>query len=187
MEKLFTEYCRKLRAENRAFNTDIATHVSTKLEQLKYIYLKIAALEESNNTRLRKIVKRLDAGKKPFKGSTSGLPKSSFELQLYAEVFYYVAWRLIKMLNVHIPGFRSFECAEIRLVRNNLLEHPEKGGHIYVNTFISGGKSGPSIKGVRPEYQAKVFVDKGFYYNVGEFLEKMKTKLLLEIKRAESV
>lgn len=74
------------------------------------------------------------------------------ELQTLTEAFYYIAWRLIALLDRDdgpIPGLRGLRsrCVGIRTVRNKLLEHPEAvNSRIHVPAIMFGTPGGPRLK-----------------------------------------
>jgi hypothetical protein len=77
---------------------------------------------------------------------------SVLELQTLTEAFYYIAWRLIALLDRtdspvnDLRGLRS-KCRGIRIVRNKLLEHPEsRDSRVHLPSIMFGTSRGPQLK-----------------------------------------
>jgi hypothetical protein len=94
-------------------------------------------------------------------------------------MFYFVAWRLLVVMrstgDLAWPGLPSPDAPGVTLVRNHLIEHPEKHGRLFDRsaTLI---KDGPVLKSARmvidPEtgeaVSAPENVDRGLYVNARE-------------------
>lgn len=98
--------------------------------------------------------------------SFDGKEEKEFQMiRLDAELFYYLAHRLITCLQ-YLPGLKNLKCREVAIVRNQLLEHPEKGqSGILLSSFKFGSDTGPVIKGIRESGYAEVHRDQGFIKN----------------------
>jgi hypothetical protein len=100
-----------------------------------------------------------------------------FLTDLCTEAFYYFAHRLQTMLENHeglmpfIDGYRP--ARGVLMVRNQLLEHPEKTSRVFNRAGSSGGHAGPAIKGSRFVYEPQEPQDPGLYMNAAELKEKV--------------
>jgi hypothetical protein len=108
------------------------------------------------------------------------LQVAEFEMQLFAECFYYIAGRLRTALRTTepIPGLGSFECEGARNVRNKLLEHAEKQSHVLIRSFGWSKEGGPILKAVRCIGQEKIFPDQGLYANAQEIKDNLEAILM---------
>jgi hypothetical protein len=105
-------------------------------------------------------------------------------VQIFTEMFYFTAWRVVEVLNrkgtYQFPGLGKINAPEITIVRNHLIEHPEK---VKDNPDFTNGlvihSSGPVLRslggvirgdreGTYPLSESK---DQGLYV-AGEELEK---------------
>jgi hypothetical protein len=103
------------------------------------------------------------------------------ELERNTVQYYYAAHRIIKICD-YLPGLKGFRCSEISIVRNKLIEHPEKEGGIVLDTFSYDMHGGPFIKGMRASSQSNVFPSKGWRYDSQKFVEKLTKKVELALK-----
>lgn len=59
---------------------------------------------------------------------------------LFTEAFYFFAWRLIEVLNgngpYRFPYLERLRANGVRVVRNHLLQHPEKQGQNFTQGFV---------------------------------------------------
>jgi hypothetical protein len=93
------------------------------------------------------------------------------ELRLDTELFYYVAHRFCTCLAL-LPELRSFQCKEVAIIRNQLLEHPEKASSgVLLPSFGYRSDVGPVIKGMRYSDQSEIHPDAGFINNCRALLE----------------
>lgn len=100
-----------------------------------------------------------------------------FEIKLYCEAFYYIAFRIRNIIRYSYGLGKSFECSGVRNVRNILIEHPEKFRYkIHNNSFESGGKDGPKINPSRNEND-HTFRDPGLFINAEEFKKNLGNTL----------
>jgi hypothetical protein len=70
-----------------------------------------------------------------------------------------------------IDGYRP--ARGVLMVRNQLLEHPEKTSRVFNRAGSSGGHEGPAIKGSRFVYEPQEPRDPGLYMNAAELKEKV--------------
>ncbi|TIP72182.1 hypothetical protein [Mesorhizobium sp.] len=98
-------------------------------------------------------------------------------IELYSDVFYWVAARAMKASN-YLPGLKPFVASGIRDVRNHLVEHPEKAdSRIFNGGFGFGMPSGPVLAAMRTDQQPSFWKDPGLFVNVGEFCNKFTQAL----------
>ena len=105
------------------------------------------------------------------------------QLTFFTESFYYHAFRCGKCVE-QLPGLSSFKYQGIILVRNHLIEHPEKQKHsnILSGSIRLGQDTGPVLKNSRLEWEDKIFQDNGLNHNAGEFLDNF-IKLLTDFNK----
>jgi hypothetical protein len=116
------------------------------------------------------------------------------ELQTLTETFYYIAWRLIALLDrddAPIPSLRGLrsKCVGIRTVRNKLLEHPEASdSRVHIPSIMFGTAEGPRLKLVaetKTDKDGKLLFrtnkadlfDRGLWVNARELKEAIESKL----------
>jgi hypothetical protein len=135
---------------------DLAAEVQNRLNQLDLILEKLAAelrVFRGNPEEIDRMltfgsenVERLRSGQisqDEFVRGTSRPPmtreegrewkKAADSIGLFTETFYFIAWRLIEALNQNQPQLRFPELERVKgrhvlVVRNHLLQHPEKFG-----------------------------------------------------------
>ena len=113
-------------------------------------------------------------GQEPFQ------TKELQELRLDTELFYYLAHRLFTCLQ-HLPGLNSLTCREVAVIRNPLIEHPEKkASGILLPSFSFTSEKGPVIKGLRYEHQSGMYEDLGFIHNCRAMIDS----IVLALKKA---
>jgi len=82
------------------------------------------------------------------------------------EDYYHNAHRMLKLVKL-LPGFKNFQCREITMVRNKLVEH-SKQGEVY---SFGWGSSGPVV---RPLHQQdREWIDRGLVPNSEALLGKL--------------
>lgn len=97
--------------------------------------------------------------------SMEDLERRERDLKLDTVNFYYTAHRVLKMLK-RLALLEGISCREIMIVRNQLLEHPEKhGSTVIYDSFGYGKLTGPVIKALRLAGQSEIHPDPGFYQN----------------------
>jgi hypothetical protein len=90
------------------------------------------------------------------------------EFEGLLETYYSNAHRILKLVRT-LPGLGKFECREITIVRNKLVEHP-LAGDVYSFGF---GTSGPVVRPLRkPDRE---WVDNGLVPNTESFIRKLTT------------
>jgi len=88
------------------------------------------------------------------------------EFEGLLEAYYNNAHRILKLVRT-LPGFGNFECREITIVRNKLVEHP-LAGDVYSFGF---GTSGPVVRPLRKS--DREWVDDGLVPNTESFSRKL--------------
>ncbi|MDD4992080.1 MAG: hypothetical protein PHR83_07610 [Paludibacter sp.] len=112
-----------------------------------------------------------------YKGNTKAqITNQLFLIELHAESFYYIAFRLRNIIR-HLPNLgKKFESEGIRNVRNLIIEHPQTQ-KIYSNGFSCGNKEiGPCLKSIRLVGDNS-YHDKGLYHNAEEFKNNLENML----------
>ena len=193
----FEKYLDKKESETPVkFNLHLAMEVKKRLEQLDYLYKKIMdkhsrcmRLAWREQSRLEPLMQRVRevGGSITVQKSDDRLEidKLMFEIELLTESFYYLAHR-VRTLLTHkskpLPELSRFECKGARDVRNKLLEHPEKDGGVFLQSFGVGGDKGPTLKVKRPAGQEMIFPDAGLKANATEIknnLERLLEKAII--------
>jgi hypothetical protein len=107
-------------------------------------------------------------------------------LRLDAELFYYLAHRLCVCLSL-LPEMKDFECKKIAIIRNQLIEHPEKSkSGVLLPSFGYDFKVGPVIKAMRDSDKAELHIDAGFIPNCNTFIVDIASALesaIMHIKK----
>jgi hypothetical protein len=123
---------------------------------------------------------------------------------LFTESFYFFAWRLMETLNIkdrgnrfRFPSLGTIEAEGIRDVRNQLIQHPERGyedSDMYRRRFTQGlvvTDSGPVLRTTEMAIKSATgetiptdsSVDKeGLYVTAGKFRDELQAKLNQAIK-----
>jgi hypothetical protein len=124
---------------------------------------------------------RGDKGRDPKPTAWSGVRCCHLDrLELHTEAFYLFGWRLIDVLNgsgvYGFDGVAKVNAKGVLLVRNHLLQHPEKPGHggQFQQSMVVTDR-GPSLKTtmviVNPVSGTRVledWVDQGLFVNAEE-------------------
>lgn len=98
-------------------------------------------------------------------------------LERLASEFYRVAHRVVHIAQ-KLPALTILKAKSIRIIRNQLIEHPESAdGGITHDSFSYSKNEGPYVKGLRVGDKTQ-FMDKGFKINNEEFLSELKIVLL---------
>jgi hypothetical protein len=110
------------------------------------------------------------------------------EVALFTEAFYFFAWRLVEVLTgsgaFAFDGFSKLEARGIRIVRNHLLQHPEKYKKNFQQSLVVTS-NGPVLKTmtvvvrsdtgkVEPEDES---VDRGLFVNALELHDEIKERI----------
>lgn len=197
--ELLGEYYQKMVRDGvPEFSRNLASEVRDRLKQLDYLQCKVQDLcEQSENAQSRqKATMKAHINNKTNKGllweqrpappelkysdeELKVLIQASFEIQLFAECFYYLAGRIRTIIKSKaMPGLKGFECVGVRNVRNKLLEHShEHDSKVTTVSFAYGGTQGPVLKASRIQGQESVFPDRGLYVNADEFIANLETEL----------
>lgn len=154
-----------------------------RVEQLEWILVRCRSLEA--------IAVALEEAREERSPEGQQERAAKLELQILVEAFYHSAWRLMVLLGhrdkplIGIGDLRD-KCPGIRDVRNHLLEHPEKGSFVFMQSFSYGGPEGPRLKSIRQgetleaeddmpgsslefaDEEKHDFVDRGLYVNAAE-------------------
>ncbi len=191
--ELFETYKAKMdREKPDGYNSSLAHEVSRRLKQLSFLCNKIRLYEK----RFDKIgltefgISSADIAKAKMTGVpvTSAFSRKDFdaftnllfEIELFAESFYFVAWRICSIFKHKrtntLPYLNTFEAKGIRDVRNSLIEHPEDS-QIFRQSFMCGGDQGPVLKNARSAGDPYEICDKGLWVNAKEFRDNLE-KLL---------
>ncbi len=117
----------------------------------------------------------------PAAGETSPFTILTRDLRLDTETWYQKAHRLLDVTE-RLAQTQGVECKQVRIVRNQLIEHPDKDKHSGVThpTFGWSAEHGPQIKGIRIGGQAGRFEDRGLFTNS----EALRNSLSEAINRA---
>jgi len=154
--------------------------VSAKTEQMLDL-LKQAATTDPN---VAELLNKVGGVRQAVHGVTVGSESSGLqedqpvqELRLHTEEFYYTAHRLTTCMSL-LPGLKGLECREVAIVRNQLLEHPEKpASGVLLPSFSYDAERGPVIKGIRYSEQAEVHPDDGFIPNCRALIRTLEDAL----------
>ena len=172
--RLFETYREKMGRERpEGYNLDLANEVCRRLKQLSFL------------------CERIDSYEKHFAlvsiKDLQTYENVLFKLELYAECFYFVTWRICSILQhkTHniLAYLNTFEAKGVCDVRNQLIEHPEKESQIFMQSFMCGGDEGPVLKNARPvgdEFQIR---DKGLWVNAGEFKDNLEKLLRAALEK----
>ena len=125
----------------------------TRLRQLNWLCRRIAEYEANSVEFLDFILsqgKSSDAGSQDNWAAISASEQNSFEMEIFVEGFYYLAWRLRNVIQ-RLPGLKKFESQGVLNVRNHLIEHPEKKDSGVIHGCMSSGnkETGPVLKSTR--------------------------------------
>jgi len=109
------------------------------------------------------------------------------EVRTLTEMFYYIAARIQTVLsNKHLPELHTFSCPSVTLVRNKLIEHPEKGDSgVVMQSFGWGEELGPVIKAGRRPDQTDRFPDRGLFINAEDFRVRLEAVLTRALKASK--
>jgi hypothetical protein len=194
--ELFDEYYRIADAKKiEGFSAPLGCELKERLQQMEWLLDQIRPREseldditERSGQRMKEHIQQLDA--KGLSYEKTPMPAEAqmsrdegyrlialmFEIQLYAECFYYFAGRA-RSIVLGMPKLQSFEAAGVRDVRNHLIEHPEgRASRVMSRSFAFGGGNGPVVKAVR-EASETAHPDAGLYANAREFAVNLDTAL----------
>jgi hypothetical protein len=165
----------------KGYEVHLAAEVKVRLAELQFIIDRVHVVETDGEV---SAIRSVQAAVKnnpaqAFEVFNRAIGEMSTEAKILTEAFYNNAWR-IRQVIIHrkkpLPGVK-FESVGVREVRNELMEHPEKGDEIFAQSFSSGGPEGPVLKGYRPAGTARTFQDRGLYVNAEEFAANLSHAL----------
>jgi hypothetical protein len=93
------------------------------------------------------------------------------QLRVLVESFYYVAHRLVTILDqcqAKLPGLKSPRAEAIRRVRNNLIEHANKPGGRFAYSFSISNAAGVRLRSAAPADADDTFFDEGIHRNAND-------------------
>lgn len=164
--RLFEDYRSKMIREKAAgYDSNLSNEVHHRLRQLSFICEKVLYYEQIVTTPLVP------------KKERSKFTRLFDEGIVFAEAFYFFAWRIICIAinkTKPLPGLERLKkkAKGVVLVRNCLIEHPEKQKEkIFMVSYGWGKKDGPKLKVARPAGQTFEINDRGFWINAEEFKE----------------
>ena len=104
--------------------------------------------------------------------------QNSDDVWTYTEAFYLFAWRLRGVLRT-IPNMGGFECREVLLVRNHLIEHPDAKANVFRQNIAFGQDNGkgPILKFHRTGHPHAEANDNGLYINADALKTALDQKL----------
>lgn len=115
----------------------------------------------------------------PFSGEE--VKKMENKLARLASEFYIIANRIAHIAK-KLPALESFKANTVRIIRSQLLEHPEgKSSGVTYDTFSYSKNDGPCIKGFRVGARLE-HMDKGFKNNNEEFLAEFENVVSKSLK-----
>lgn len=172
--KLFEDYQAKMFTErHKDYNGNISNEVHYRLRQLSFICEKIRYYDQVvTNPEITLSTSTTEEIIKQGELFDEGV--------VYAEAFYFFAWRIILIAHHHtnpLPGLKGLkEKAEgVRTVRNSLIVHPEKENILLLS--FSWGSEGPMLKTARPPGDTFEITDRGFWVNAQEFRDSLEELL----------
>jgi hypothetical protein len=160
----------------KGYNSNLSNEIHIRLRQLSFVcekllcYEKLVTRPTSTIEEAHKLTRFFDEG------------------IVFTEAFYFIAWRIIYITNYNIkplPYLQGLkEKAEgVVLVRNCLIEHPEKTKEKIFMLSYGWGKDGPTLKNARPAGQTFEIKDRGFWINAKEFKDGIEELLQNAIKQ----
>jgi hypothetical protein len=163
------------------YEPHLAAEVKVRLAELQFIVDRVHVVETDGevNAIQSSIKAAQESPAKAFEVFGNLIGAMSTEAKVLSEAFYNSAWRIRQLVRYYakpLPGV-SFECIGVRDVRNQLIEHPEKGDKIFIQSFATGGPNGPVLKVYRPTGTATTFQDMGLYVNAEEFADSLSQAL----------
>ncbi len=104
-------------------------------------------------------------------------------LEMYTEAFYFVAWRLHQVANM-LPHLHKFKSPGVLIVRNHLIQHPERHGRKGIWAFMVSGTGGPVL--ARMRQTADSTLDMGLWHNAQELSRNLRHALATAITQCAS-
>jgi hypothetical protein len=174
--KLFEDYRNKMKkGKTDNYNSDLANEVWMRLRQLSFICEKIRSYEQ--NVRSTSII---NEARKLMRFMEEGM--------VFVEAFYFFAWRIICITEhytkplPYLQGLKK-KAKGITIVRNCLIEHPEKQKEKVFLPSYMWGNDGPVLKNARPAGQTFDIQDRGLWINAQEFKDGLEELLQNVIKQ----
>ncbi len=166
-----------LQEEEGFTNSQLINEVIDKLKRLKYITKEILLAH-------KELLILIPATFTPMPGGDTKYIDNEMEkhimiLHVQMDSFYYTANRIFVIFRDFIQPKAKFKADGVRDVRNRLMEHPEVLSQalnitdLILKNSRTPGFTAPKSKKAEDE----VFNDKGFLYNIKEFLENLDKKL----------
>lgn len=186
--QLFARYLMSARAKNLTMNADLAAEALERLNQMQFLLSMVLTIKDHIQSGrpldFSDFAMPIETPAEASEAGTGHIIRHGFFLvRLYAESFYYIAFRFCKILTSQnkltgqfaLPRLEGFQSIGIRNVRNNLIEHP--GGpasQVFCQNHSFGGHEGPQLK-----LQGGVvsFIDKGLFVNAAEFKTNLEVLL----------
>lgn len=170
------------------FNPQIAYELMTRIRQLDWLFDQITALEDEfwrrhevkhGVTPPGSNIVRIYMSSDVPRDISPILPLEE-QLRLQVECFYYVAQRLLNILDQcqkQLPGLRRIAAKGTRRVRNNLIEHANKDGGRPSYSFSISRQAGIRLRSAAFTDEPDVYVDQGIHFNVTELRDQLDTMI----------
>lgn len=197
--KHFEDYVKAARQKDAsAIHFELAVEAVERLKQLDLLLTRVAVIQRhistSRNLCIRDFLLSIEATPVGLESADEGqvIAEGFFHARLYAETFYYLAFRFRQILTTKnsatrkytFPNLKSFEATGVRDVRNHLLEHPERRtSQVFSRDHSLGGLDGPKLK---IDTSGTDHVDRGLFVNAAEFKQSLEN-LLIEAGTIKSV
>lgn len=185
--KLFEDYRSKMIKERpKGYNSNLANEMHRRLKQLSFIYEKVRYYDSKIMSPVENIsVQELRGLSR--KDILKGM-KLLDEGIIFVETFYFFAWRIIQITEHYtkpLPYLKGLKekAKGITIVRNCLIEHPEKQKEkICMYSYAWGNDDrGPILKNARPTAQSYEINDNGFWKNAKEFKDGLEELLKIAL------
>jgi len=171
--KLFEDYRAKMVGErHKDYNGNLSNEVHHRLRQLSFICEKIRHYDQIVIPAIKFSTSTTEEFYKQQQSFDEGL--------VYAEAFYFSAWRIILIADHYtnpLPGLKGLKekAKGVRTVRNSLIVHPEKG-NIFLQSF-AWASNGPILKAGRTPGETFEITDRGLWINAQEFKDSLEELL----------
>jgi hypothetical protein len=183
--KLFEDYRSKMIKEGpKDYNSNLANEIHQRLKQLSFIYEKVRYYDRKIMSPIENL--SVEEHRELSRKDTLKGIRFLDEGIIFVEAFYFFAWRIIWITEHYtkpLPYLKGLKdkAKGITIVRNCLIEHPEKQKEkIYMYSYGWGNDDrGPILKNARPKAQSFEISDNGFWKNAKEF--KYALEELLQI------
>jgi hypothetical protein len=189
--KHFEDYVQAARRKDAsAIHFELAVEAVERLKQLDLLLTRVAAIQRhvstGKNLRICDFLLPVEAMPVGLETADEGqvIAEGFLHARLYAETFYYLAFRFRQILTTQnpatgkyaFPNLKSFEAMGVRDVRNHLLEHPEgRTSQVFSQDHSLGGFDGPKLK---IDASGTAHVDRGLFVNAAEFKQAVETLLM---------